>query len=162
MVIMKKGQGAFEYLLLIGGVLFLTVAVLMILSTSMTQTAQTTTGSNISGEIQTNISEYGTVATAGAATTYPTATPKPTVTVTVIAGVTVTVVAKPTITPTPTPTATQVAKPTSTPSSIITTPEPQKEDTTKYVNWLLGIILVIAAIIGVKWLYDEYQHEYNR
>lgn len=40
----KKGQGAFEYLLLIGGVLFLAVAVIMILRTGVLATGQETLG----------------------------------------------------------------------------------------------------------------------
>ena len=41
---MKKGQGAFEYLLLIGGVLFLTVAVIVILRTGVLASGQQALG----------------------------------------------------------------------------------------------------------------------
>lgn len=45
----KKGQGAFEYLLLIGGVLFLAVAVIMILRTGVLTTGQQALG-NATGQ----------------------------------------------------------------------------------------------------------------
>ena len=159
----RRGQGAFEYLLLIGGVLFLAVAVIMILSNSMTQTAQSTTGSNYSGNLQTNISQYGNIASPTATyypgvTTTPTPTPKPSVTVTVVAGATVTVVAKPSITATPTPTATVKSTSTPKPTTIIAS---ETKEEAKYVNWILGIILLLAGIAGIKWIYNEYKHEYS-
>jgi hypothetical protein len=44
---MMKGQGAFEYLLLIGGVLFLAVAVIMILRTGVLATGQSTLNQSV-------------------------------------------------------------------------------------------------------------------